>query len=116
MDKLPTKIHVFLWLDHQPEKFVLAPALGDLLGMHSGTRASIVAATWDYVRVGRLVLFLFCFLSFVGLYLNPASFHVNAQSKKLLDGEERDVINSDPSLQRVSVWWLLSMTSSPKQA
>lgn len=71
-DSLPTQVRVFLWLDHQPEKFVVAPGLSDLIGMHTGTRAAIVAAVWEYIH-----------------------------SKKLLHGEERDLIKCDAPLQKL---------------
>lgn len=45
---------ISLQLEQQPDRYKLAPPLADLLQMKDGTRASIVAAVWNYIKINGL--------------------------------------------------------------
>lgn len=48
------KCTIHLQLDHQPPNFKLDKRLGRILGIHTATRAVIVNALWQYVKVNGL--------------------------------------------------------------
>lgn len=68
--EIPCKIH--LQFDFSPERFRLAPALGNLLNLTLATRPAIVVALWQYIKI-----------------------------HKLQESDEKKIINNDAALQEL---------------
>eukprot|EP01135_Chromosphaera_perkinsii_P007109 Nk52_evm8s696 gene=Nk52_evmTU8s696 len=49
---VPCKI--ILNLEYDPPKFKLAHELGELLGMHTNTKAAVIVAVWQYIKKNKL--------------------------------------------------------------
>lgn len=50
----PAQANVFLTMDYKPQRFKLAPGLARLLQIHTDTKANIIAALWQYLKLNRL--------------------------------------------------------------
>jgi SWI/SNF-related matrix-associated actin-dependent regulator of chromatin subfamily D len=47
-------LKILLFLDTQPEKHKLSPALSKLLDMHTETLSSVIMGLWQYIKANRL--------------------------------------------------------------
>lgn len=56
---------IILHLDYSPEKYKLAPELSKLLNVHTESKAAIIMAVWQYIKV-RLnkIQILFSFVGY----------------------------------------------------
>lgn len=50
-----TQVKILVYLDRHPEKFKLAPALGNLLDLQMDTMSNVLLAIWQYVKVNKLL-------------------------------------------------------------
>lgn len=69
-----TPCKIFIHLANNPEKFKLAPELSRLLDIHTDTKANIINALWQYIKMN-----------------------------KLQDTEDRRMINCDEDMTKVSI-------------
>ena len=84
---------IILHVDHVPPRFKLEPQLAAVLGVYSDTRANIVSAFWEYVKVT---------VSAFGHLLEVAHFFLTfSKAKKLQDPVDREFIVPDAYLKEV---------------
>ena len=65
-------VKIYLNLDYAPEKFKLSEELSQLLGIHTDTKAHVIMALWQYIKI-----------------------------HKLQDADDKKIINNNDSLQKV---------------
>lgn len=51
---VPTKLKIYLYLDHQPEAFGVHPELAAILNTNNTDRSSITQALWGYIKLHGL--------------------------------------------------------------
>lgn len=45
---------ISLWLDYSPPQYKVSKNLGDLIGVDTGTRTTILGHLWDYIKESEL--------------------------------------------------------------